>query len=312
MMTDKYHNDVEEQVLRTLLYFDIFNYPLNAAEVFAFLRVKENSVGATTKSLDSLVERKIIFRFGNLYSLHADEKNIRRRLKGNTEAEKWLQVAQRQAGFIGKFPFVRAVMASGSLSKGYMDEKSDLDFFVVTTPGRLWIARTLLVMYKRIFLANSHKMFCVNYFVDAEHLEIEEKNIFTATELVTLIPLYNVHGYQSVMDSNAWVKGFFPNFERKKPPVATNEGSAGLRRLSELLFFPLTGWLDKFFMYISLKRWIRLYGGQYSREDFEIAFKTRRHVSKNHPNHYQKKVLERYQRKVMEFQNRLAQLPTYE
>lgn len=312
MSVDKCHTDKEEHVLKTLLYFDIFNYPLNAAEVFSFLAVKENSVHAATKCLDRLVERKHVFRFGDLYSLHADEKNIRRRLKGNTEAEKWLKIAQKQAGFIGKFPFVRAVMASGSLSKGYMDEKSDLDFFIVTAPGRLWIARTLLVIYKRVFRANSHKQFCVNYFVDAEHLEIEEKNIFTATELVTLIPLYNAHGYQNVMDSNSWVKRFFPNFERRKPRISIKENSPALRKLYELLFFPVSGWLDNFFMYISLKRWIRLYGRQYSREDFDIAFKTRRHVSKNHPNHYQKKVLQRYQRKVTEFQNRLAQLPTYE
>ena len=312
MSVDKHHTDKEEQVLKTLLYFDIFNYPLDAAEIFSFLPVKENSVNATTKCLDRLMEIKYVFRFGDLYSLHADEKNIRRRLRGNREAEKWLPIARKQAGFIGKFPFVRAVMASGSLSKGYMDEKSDLDFFIVTAPGRLWIARTLLVMYKRIFRANSHKTFCANYFVDAEHLEIEEKNIFTATELITLIPLYNAHGYQKVMDSNAWVKKFFPNFERKKPRISIKENSRALRRLYELLFFPVGGWLDKFFMDVSLRRWIRLYGRQYSREDFDIAFKTRRHISKNHPNHYQKKVLERYQRKVTEFQNRLAQLSAHE
>src|SRR5690606_3777846 len=103
--------------------------------------------------------------------------------RGNLMANKFSDIARKKAKLISQFPFVRGVMASGSLSKGYADEKSDIDFFIITIPNRLWIARTLLVLYKRIFLLNSHKFFCVNYFVDEKHLGIEEKNLFTATEL---------------------------------------------------------------------------------------------------------------------------------
>ncbi len=113
---------------------------------------------------------------------------------------------------ISRFPFVRAVLASGSLSKGYMDEKSDIDFFIITAPHRLWIARTLLVLYKRLFLGGSHKHFCVNYFVDEDHLEIEEKNLFTATELATVLPLYGAEQYKSLIKTNGWVRDFFPNY----------------------------------------------------------------------------------------------------
>lgn len=311
-MANNKHTELGEQVLKTLLYFDIFNYPLKASEVLKFLRATRTSQQEVADCLNGLTEKKLVFCYGDLYSLHADDKNICRRLKGNTEAQKWLKVAEKRARLIAKFPFVRAVMASGSLSKGYMDDKSDLDFFIVTAPGRLWIARTLLVMFKRIFLRNSHKQFCVNYFVDADHLEIEEKNIFTATELATLIPLFNHRGYQDIMDSNQWITGFFPNFRSRETKSLAEQRSFLLRNLSEYLFRPVTGWLDDLFMRLSLKRWTKLYGADYTPEDFEVAFKTRRYVSKNHPNHYQKKVLERYQRKLAEFQNRFAQQTTYD
>ena len=100
--------------------------------------------------------------------------------------------ALRNARLIFHFPFTRAIMISGSLSKNYADEASDVDYFIIVKPGRLWIARTLLIIYKRIFLMNSKKYFCVNYFIDEDHLEIEEKNLFTAVELTTLIP---IHGF---------------------------------------------------------------------------------------------------------------------
>ena len=77
--------------------------------------------------------------------------------------------------FISKFPYVRAILLSGSISKGYMDKDSDVDYFIITQPNRLWVTRLLLMLFKKIFLFNSRKVFCINYFVDSEKLEIEEK-----------------------------------------------------------------------------------------------------------------------------------------
>lgn len=312
MSADKPYDHLEEHVLKTLLYFDIFSYPLRTSEILKFLRGRQTCQQELIECLNGLTEKQHVFRFGDLYSLHPDERNIRRRLKGNAEAEKWMEVAVRKARFIGRFPFVRAVMASGSLSKGYMDEKSDLDFFIVTAPGCLWIARTTLVMFKRLFLRNCHKEFCVNYFVDTDHLEIEEKNLFTATELVTLVPLYNQSAYQAVISSNPWVKAFFPNLTAQAPDSILEKKPQLFQMLLEILLFPFAKWLDRWFLRVSLSRWLRLYGTSYTKEDFEIAFKSKKHVSKNHPNHFQKKVLDRYQRKLAEFRNRFTQMPTYD
>ncbi len=61
-------------------------------------------------------------------------------------------------------------------------------------------------------------------------------------------------------------------------------------------------------MRLTLFRWRKLYGRKYSKEDFNVAFKTKQHVSKNHPNYYQKKVMERYAMKKDNFskQHRLG------
>ena len=209
------HIALADQIIKTLLYFDIFRYPLKSHEVYNYLRINGTTPAEVSCCLDDLTEKRQLFRFGDLYCLQPDEKNIKRRIKGNREAQKWLEVARKQAKLIATFPYVQAVMASGSLSKGYMDEDSDLDFFIVTEPNRLWIARTLLVLYKRVFLSNSHKKFCVNYFVDTLHLEIEEKNLFTATEIVTLIPLYNRECYGYMLSSNRWLHQYLPNFRER-------------------------------------------------------------------------------------------------
>ena len=90
----------------------------------------------------------------------ADPSILNRRIQGEQKAEEALKIARKQANFIAKFPYVQSVCVSGSLSKNYFDKKSDIDFFIITTPNRLWICRSLLVAWKKIFLMNSFS----NYF----------------------------------------------------------------------------------------------------------------------------------------------------
>ena len=295
-------NDLKVHVLKTLLYYDIFNYPLKSKEVFHFLGTNSITEDHVRKTLDALTNEILIYRYGNLYSLYPNESNIKRRVKGNNEAEKYLVVAQQKAKLISRFPFVRGVLASGSLSKGYMDEKSDIDFFIITTPGRLWIARTLLVLYKRIFLGGSHKHFCVNYFVDEDHLEIEEKNLFTATELATVLPLYGSEQYSRLIKANSWLKGFFPNYVSRRTENVPKATVTTFKKILETLINTcFASNIDSYFKKITMRRWKKLYEAQYSEADFDLAFKSKAYASKNHPQHFQRKVMEIYAEKLKRF-----------
>jgi hypothetical protein len=300
------HNETSQSVLKALLYYDIFNYPLTSREVYINLptnHVTEKEIDCT---LNELCSRGCVFKLGNFYSVQNNNDLIERREKGNQQAQKFFYLAQRQADRIYSFPFVRSVMASGSLSKNYMDEESDLDFFIITSPGRLWIARMLLIMYKRIFLFNSHKRFCVNYFVDEDHLEIEEKNIFTATELTTLMPLAGKKYYPLLFSKNTWTQTFLPNRCASSTENENADASRILKKGTESLINFLGGdKLDNLFMNLTLKRWQRLYNKKYEESDFKIAFKTKKYVSKNHPNFYQKTVIDTYKSKLESFGKKL-------
>jgi len=293
---------LSESILRTLLYYDIFNYPLKADEIQRFLPTNHVATDDIVDALEEMSSQGYLFQFGDLYSVQNNEDWASRRLKGNAEAEKLLAIARKKGKFISSFPFVRGVLASGSLSKGYMDENSDLDFFIITKPGRLWIARMLLVVYKRIFLFNSHKYFCVNYFVDADHLEIEEKNLFTATELATVIPLCNAGLYQKLHAQNSWLLNFFPNF-KPRPVNETAATSNGIvkRVIEGIINIAGGNWWERYFMNVSLKRWEHIYKAQYTKVDFDVAFKTKKYTSKNHPRHFQRRVIELYQQKMEGF-----------
>jgi hypothetical protein len=292
---------LDQSILRTLLYYDIFNYPLKASEVYRFLPTNSVKPSDVEEALEKLSTSQLVFRFGNFFSIQNSEQNIIRRTKGNARAAQCGSIATRRAKLISYFPFVRAVFASGSFSKGYMDEKSDLDFFVVTSPGRLWIARTLIVMYKRLFFFNSHKYFCCNYFIDTDHLEIEEKNLFTATELATMIPLFGSRLYLRMMDTNRWVANYFPNYKINSVENLIQHESRLKTFFENFLKWRIFDRIERYFMRTTISRWRSLYEKQYNTNDFNIAFKSNEFVSKNHPNHYQKKILRCYDEKLKNY-----------
>lgn len=282
---------MQAAVLRPLAYFDIFRYPLKVEEIHCYLPV-EMSKADLINQLELLTERGIIFCQDGFYSLDSDFTLIDRRRRGNELAEKMMPAARRWAAFVAHFPFVQAVFFSGSLSKNFLTDGGDVDYFIITSPQRLWICRTMLVMFKKIFLLNSKKYFCLNYFVAADQPQIEEKNIFTATECTTLIPVC-ANGVATLFyDQNSWVKEYYPNNPIPAPLSGTR--SNPLRTISEWLLSGVLGdHLDERFMRFTMRHWQKKFG-HLTDVDLEVAFKSRRYVSKHHPGNFQQRVIQAY------------------
>jgi predicted nucleotidyltransferase len=285
-------------ILRTLAYYDIFSYPLTVNEIYHSLGVNHTNPEEIQRELESLSAQQLVYSKRQFYLLNNDEKFIERREKGNKLAIKRLQTAKRVSSFISRFPFIRGIMLSGSLSKGFMEEDSDIDFFVVTHPNRVWFSRLMLMAFKKIFLLNSKKLFCINYFVDAENLEIEEKNIFTATELVTLLPTFGRDTYEQLYQKNLWVKDFFPNFPRREAAIILDREKGMLKSILETFLGKKLGdKIDDFAMEL-FNKFNRLRYKNYNEEEFKLAFKSTKKESKHHPKFYQKKVLLEFDSKI--------------
>ena len=251
-------------------------------------------------SLNQLVEEQYIFRLGELYSLHNDPSLATRRLEGNRLAFEQMKTANRAATILSRFPYVRGLAISGSLSKNYCTEKTDIDFFIITDTGRLWIARSLMHLYKKFtFLTGRQKWFCMNYYVDEGGLEIKEKNIFTAIEIATLLPMQGKKTLDNFYIFNGWVKNFLPkatNTTAKVPEI--KKGILG--RFTEFLFNNSFGdWVDTRCMKITQNRWKKKEVRQMRNEHGIImGMLVDKHYSKPNPAFFQDKVVERYNIKL--------------
>ena len=287
------------ETLKTILYFSIFRHPLKLEEIHGY--TNHDDVADTVKELEDLIEKGILIKVDEFFVYGNDLDSVTKRLRGNLQAPNAMIKAHKRAALISKFPYVEAVAISGSLSKGYYDDNSDVDFFVITKPERLWICRTLLMLYKKIFLLNSRKYFCVNYFISTSNLEIEEKNRFTATELKTLIPILGKEIFEKFYNENSWVNNFFPKFE---PDLSTikNLKKPLLIKTTEFALNNTVGELvDSGFKKITIAKWKSKFKNIVA-EDFKIALKSTQNISKHHPSNFQKKVILALNEKYKEFQ----------
>lgn len=299
--SDVLYKEVVPVILRTLIYYDIFNYPLTFEEISCTCDLKNEGDNPCYRALQLLLEKKIVYKIDNYYSLNPDRDSVQRRKKGNQLAEKWTKKARWFSRLISFFPFVRGISLSGSLSKGFIGENPDIDYFIITKPNRLWLTRSMLVLFKKVFLLNSYKYFCVNYFIDSENLEIEEKNLFTATEIKTLIPVYGQDVKRKFYEQNLWVTKYYPNFKPDDRVQDVNGQTSSIKKAFEILFNNKLGdWLDDYSMKVTVNHWSKKFHKNYSAKEFELVFKSQKSISKHHPRNYQDYVLNQYRDKVEE------------
>ena len=205
---------LQNDILRTILYFDIFRHPLRVEEIYRFLPSNSTSPDEVAAACADRPLNLTICEDKGFYFLKSQEKGsdpVRERLEKESRARAYWRVAKLVASVISPFPFVRGVFISGELSKGVASRHGEIDFFIVTADRRLWITGSLLVAFKKIFLLNQKKFLCLNHFVAQSYLDVEARNIYTALEIATLRPLYNPDLFLAYLRHNSWVGTFLPN-----------------------------------------------------------------------------------------------------
>lgn len=297
--------DLLSQLLQPLFYYDVFLYPLRLEEIHQYANYKDKKGLETTASLlQQAVDVGYLHCTEGYYQLNANSASIQRRIENNLRAPKYVRRARFVSKFMLSFPFVRAVFVSGSLSKNVMPRDGDIDYFIVTKPGRLWIARTLLILFKKIFLFNSYKYFCVNYFVDEQMLEIEEKNRFTATEIATILPMQGQATYRQFLEHNKWIKQYYPNNQQRSVEQVPEERGRWIQKCLEWILDNRMGdRLDNYLMRRTLLHWQKKFP-HLQQQDFELALKTHKGVSKHHPQLFQNKVMQAFEQRVRQFEQK--------
>lgn len=282
---------VQQAVLRALAYRQVFGAPLTVDEVWQFLDTPWVSISQVMDALRQLQASGLVAgRDGAFWVAEMGEPGERWSANRARADEAMPQALEVGRGLMS-LPFVEGVAISGSLSKRSLAEDGDFDFLIVTRPGRLWLVYAMLRSYRRRLA--SPQMLCSNYMIASNQLALERRDVFTAMELATLVPVAGGEVLKRMQEANPWANGYLPN--RAVQPVPVEPVRSGWRRAGELILGGVLGeWLDRCAWRLVHRRQrrnfpqLRLLTARHSME-------VTRNVAKLHSSEWKYRILDRYQ-----------------
>lgn len=215
---------MKKEILRTLAYGDIFDYPLKTREIWRFLiGSKKTSYRAVAKQLSWLVEAKFLGKEGDFYFLLKRRKTVNIRRRREYWSKKKLKIARRGAKWLRLISMIQMVGVTGALAMKNSNKNDDIDLLIVTSKNRLWLTRLVTVILIELIAKRRRPgdidvrdKICLNMFLDEENLAVpsNERDLFSAHEVCQLLPLWEKGGvYNKFIKKNKWVKDYLPNWK---------------------------------------------------------------------------------------------------
>lgn len=213
-----------QAICRTLVYADIFDYPLNDKEIWQYLISGTGvSFGLLKRELTEAVNRKQISLAGKFYSLPGRKKIVALRQRRELASGHKMKIAQRVVGWLKFIPTVKMVAITGALAMDNSEKDDDIDLLIVTAKKRLWLTRLLTTFLIELVAERrrpNDKEFkdkiCLNMFLDEENLPVPqpERNLFSSHEVCQLKPIWDRGGiYKRFIQENKWTTRYLANWK---------------------------------------------------------------------------------------------------
>jgi hypothetical protein len=288
-----------ESARETLSFFDAQDIPLTLTEVRAYLVAKNLPQDISFSTLLSVFETELkdmVDSQSGFYFLRGRQELLRIRQERYKISLRRFRKARRFLYWLRFFPYLRAVSLSGSQALLNSNTQSDIDLFVITQKNRIWLARLLVSFYfqvlgQRRYSLHIQNRFCLNHYLCAGTTITQDKNLYTAIEYASLLPVLGQEVVQQFWQTNEWLREFLHEpVLQKQVPFFEFKFSRLQRPLELVLDFtigPLLNWIAGVYQ----KRRIKLQD-YIIVSDMQLSF---------HPGSRGQKVLARFQNRLQGF-----------
>lgn len=218
----------ERSATAPIVYFDVFNYPLTLMEIWRYSFGKNISLNSVDNILRNLQTKNIIESREGFFCLKNRTENIKSRRNNFLLAERKFKKARQFTAWLRRVPGVRAVAVCNSLSYSNAPDESDIDFFIITEPGKIWSARFWSVALTKFFGGRPapdklRDTICLSFFIATDNLNLEQiilpalrekeySDIYLIYWINQLVPLYEEGDeFANFFAANNWTKKHLPN-----------------------------------------------------------------------------------------------------
>lgn len=226
--------DLEQSIMRTILWFSQFSYPLTVFEMWKWLLQPERAYGlaevyAVLERSEWLCEK--LESQDSFYALKDSgiERLMEERQTRFLDAERKFALLRRTAKYFSLLPAIRCVAAANTLAWWSTSKDSDIDLYIVTKPGHIWSSRFWLVLpFLLLGRRPSHGQsvtiqdpFCFSFFSTDEALNLERlclpRDYYMAFWVRSLVPVLDRDGsFEAVQTENRWASRTLPNAQPRR------------------------------------------------------------------------------------------------
>lgn len=289
-------------ILHTLIYGDIFKFPMTDEEIHHFLifdqptplKIVQSRLASSPELLPFIISD------GTYYALASHPEYLDLRHEREDMMQSLSPRMVRYGRLLAYLPFVELIGITGALSmRNPSSANDDLDYIVITRPGRVWLARATIIILVRLMRLWNIEI-CPNYVLASDQLIQKRKDLYIAHEVAQMIPLSNEALYQEMREKNRWTNDYLPNARRPLNHIEVapfNRAGKLLKSIAEtVLSSPIGNWLERW----EYRRKSRRFEEQAQSPNASAQIDTS-HV-KGHFNDYGTYVLAQYQERIQEFE----------
>jgi glycosyltransferase involved in cell wall biosynthesis len=293
-----------QSVLETLVYSDLFDYPLTAAEIHQDLIACEATLRDVKRALGDPNLGPLVEEHRGYVFLKGKKKTVTNRECHEKVSAHILYKNRRLLRFVSHFPFVKGSALSGAIAFKNCVPGDDIDLFLIIETKRLWTVYFLLAAMLK--LLGKRNLICLNYLFGRAHLRVDPRNFFVAHQIAHLRPVSGNDIFQEFSAANCWLlqylpqangldrsaKDFYPLVQNRLSPLGRICKAVVEKILSVRAFDKLEDWI------------FRLYGKHIKKitSDGKGSISVERDQIRLFTNDHRVNVLHKFQSRLNEFE----------
>jgi len=240
-------NVIKEAIVKTIAFFDMFDYPLTVFELWQFINIecqfREIEEVLNKGDLGDRIEGKQGF-----YFLTGRSKIIKTKMERYYYTNLKFKRALRVSRIFKFIPWIKMIAVSNIIGANNMKREGDIDLFIITEKNKTWLTRFFCASLMKLLglrpkPGKEQDKICLNFFISEEAMDLQGLmldnvnigislpgsdrasgngrtlvDIYFIYWLAGLAPIYNKDNtYQKfIKANNSWVKEFLPNWQPVK------------------------------------------------------------------------------------------------
>ncbi len=294
-------------VMRTMIYADMFDYPLREDEILYGLLECSATMKEVNAALGHLQGKHLIDHSGEWWHLIGRKKIVAERQRRGEYTRKLWRDNARLIKLICRFPFVKGVALSGAGSFENCQSEDDVDLFIIADQNRLWFSYASMVFLLKIL--GKRKLICLNYLIGHRSLAIpagRDRDFFVAHQIAYLKPLRGRQVFEEFLHDNKWVQEYLPQLSSSvqsapmSAPVAKEKHWPGQAMIEKIFSHGWLDFLEKAVFHFYSRRIMRLAGHQ-GHDSIEASPGKIKLFTNNHRNRLRAALAQRFEKMWNEY-----------